>query len=46
MLKIAENQDCEAIWPEEFEQEQSLKEKYTDFYDDVKQPFKYIKEDW
>lgn len=46
MLKIAENQDCEAIWPEDLQQEVSLKEKYTEFYDDIKQPSKYIKEDW
>lgn len=52
LLKIAENQDTEAFEAQDFEEEQKgtspqkYKQKYTDFYDDVKQESKYIKEDW
>lgn len=46
LLKMAENQDCEAFFPEDLQAETSLKQRYSDFYDDIKQPSKYIKEDW
>ena len=51
LLKIAENQDVEAYEPQDFEEEkkdnlQKFKEEYSNFYDDVKQSSKYIKEDW
>jgi len=52
LLKLAEEQDVEAYGIEDFEEEQKLsstqkyKQQYEDFYDDVKQSSKYIKEDW
>ncbi|MBQ3047909.1 MAG: hypothetical protein IJD48_02720 [Clostridia bacterium] len=52
LLKLAEEQDVEAYSMEDFEQEQSVnstekyKQDYQDYYDDVKQASKYIKEDW
>ncbi len=47
LLILAESQDVEAFDESELEQEQlSQKRKYKDFYDDVKQPSDYIKEDW
>lgn len=48
LLKMQEEQDCEAIDERELEENKEIdfKEKYTQYYDDVKQPFKYIKEDW
>ena len=46
----SENFDDDALSEDEIlELEQnktSSKQKYFDFYDDVKQPSKYIKEDW
>ena len=50
LLKLAEKQDVEAYTEEDFEEEktnnQKFKEQYSNFYDDVKQSSKYIKEDW
>ena len=52
LLKLAEQQDVEAYSMDEFEHEQNItdtqkyKQDYQDFYDDVKQSSKYIKEDW
>ena len=50
LLKLAEKQDVEAYTEQDFEEErkenENFKEKYSNFYDDVKQPSKYIKEDW
>lgn len=51
LLKLAEQQDVEAYNSEDFAQEefdatQNFKESYSNFYNDVKQPNKYIKEDW
>lgn len=51
LLKLAELQDCESFDESEFEEINSnktkqFKESYEDFYDDVKQANKYIKEDW
>ena len=43
LLKLAELQDSEAFYEQDFEEN---KDTYADFYDDVKQPSKYIKEDW
>lgn len=51
-LKISENYDEDSIRDDElYEQYKqnaflSSKDKYFDYYDDVKQPSKYIKEDW
>ena len=52
LLRLAEDQDVEAYSIEDFEEENSLtatqkyKKNYEDFYDDIKQSSKYIKEDW
>ena len=50
LLKLAEKQDVEAYEPQDFEEdtskEKKFKENYANFYDDVKQSSKYIKEDW
>lgn len=43
LLKLAELQDSEAFYEQDFEEN---KDTYSDFYDDIKQPNKYIKEDW
>ena len=44
LMKLAENQDSEAFYEQDFEESEQI--KYSDFYDDIKQPSKYIKEDW
>mgnify|MGYP005780802671 FL=1 len=44
LLKLAEFQDSEAFYEEDFEETEA--QKYSDFYDDIKQPKNYIKEDW
>lgn len=52
LLKLSELQDCEAFTESDFEEEnknsnnQKFKKEYEDYYDDVKQQNKYIKEDW
>lgn len=47
LMRLAENTDEDAFEQEDFEQTvRSPKQKYDDFYDDVKQPSRYIKEDW
>ena len=50
LLRLSQEQDVEAYEEQDFEEQEGLKnkfkEKYCDFYDDVKQPSKYIKEDW
>lgn len=47
LMRIAENADEDAFEQEDFpQQKKSSKEVYDDFYDDVKQPSRYIKEDW
>ncbi len=47
LLMLAESQDVEAFEAYELEEEVvDKKKKYKDFYDDVKQPSDYIKEDW
>lgn len=45
LLKMAENEDCEAY---DYADLRPLEQKqsYEDFYNDIKQPKKYIKEDW
>ena len=50
-LLLAENQDVEAFEAHEFEEQskdnlEKYKKEYTEFYNDVKQSSKYIKEDW
>ena len=53
LLKLAEQQDVEAFEPQDFEEAEqqkstahNFKQKYQDFYDDIKQKSNYIKEDW
>jgi len=50
LLRLSQEQDVEAFEEQDFEEQNDAKEqfknKYCDFYDDVKQPSKYIKEDW
>ena len=52
LLKLAEQQDVEAYNIEDFVEEEKTtslekyKKEYQDYYDDVKQSSKYIKEDW
>ena len=51
LLKLQEEQDCEEMDERELEEKtqqdkNNFREKYFEFYDDVKQPCKNIKEDW
>ena len=48
MMRISDNYDDDGIDEEQAanKEEKSEREKYFDFYDDVKQPCKYKKEDW
>lgn len=47
LMRLSENADEDAFEQEDFPQpRKSPKQTYDDFYDDVKQPSRYIKEDW
>lgn len=47
LLKLAELQDDDAYDEQDLsENSNNFKTDYEEFYDDVKQPNKYIKEDW
>ncbi len=50
MMKLSAQMDDDGVIPEEEmdarAERSSDREKYMDYYDDVKQPCKYIKEDW
>ncbi len=47
LMRISENSDEDAFEHDDFESKpKSAKERYDEFYDDVKQPSRYIKEDW
>ncbi len=47
LMRISDNDGEDAFEQDDFIQHvKSSKEKYDDFYDDVKQPSRYIKEDW
>lgn len=50
MMKLSAQMDDDGVIPEEEmdarAEKSSDREKYMDYYDDVKQPCKYIKEDW
>ncbi len=47
LLRLAEEQDCEAINEQDLEEEnRDFKKEYQEFYNDVKQKSKHIKEDW
>ena len=46
-MRLSENADEDAFEQDDFPQrKKSYKDAYDDFYDDVKQPSRYIKEDW
>ena len=47
LMLLAEEQDSEAFEAQDFEtDEQTFEQRYKDFYDDVKRPSDYVKEDW
>ncbi len=48
LMRLSETVDEDAYEREDFEdtKKRSAKEVYDEFYDDVKQPSRYIKEDW
>jgi len=52
LLMLSENEDTEALSSEDIEERElqgkkkNFREEYFEFYDDVKQPCKHIKEDW
>lgn len=47
LLHLAEFCEDDAYEQEDFETNATdAKTAYTDFYDDIKQPSKYLKEDW
>lgn len=48
LMRLSENADEDAFEQEDFPdtRKKTPKETYDDFYDDVKQPSRYIKEDW
>lgn len=50
LLRLAEMQDVEAFDEHDFEESSTnldkFKKDYNNFYNDVKQANKYIKEDW
>ncbi|MCH5161761.1 MAG: hypothetical protein J1G04_06995 [Clostridiales bacterium] len=47
LMRLSETVDEDAFEPDDFpEKKKSDKQLYSEFYDDVKQPSKYIKEDW
>ena len=47
LMRLNDNDGEDAFEQEDFEQNtKSDKERYDEFYDDVKQPSRFIKEDW
>lgn len=47
LMLLADEQDCEAFDAQDFEElPTSKKNRYKEFYNDVKQPSDYVKEDW
>ncbi len=47
LMRLSDNDDDDAFEQEDFDQnKKSRKQIYDDFYDDIKQPSRYIKEDW
>ncbi|NCB48046.1 MAG: hypothetical protein EOM55_00220 [Clostridia bacterium] len=47
LLKLAEKQDCESFEREDFApKKQNFKREYEDFYNDIKQKNKFVREDW
>lgn len=47
LMRLSENADEDAFEQEDFDRRvKTAKERYDEFYDDVKQPSRFIKEDW
>lgn len=47
LMRLSENVDEDAFEQEDFDtRKKTAKETYDEFYDDVKQPSRYITEDW
>ena len=47
LMRLSETVDEDALEREDFDPPaRSPKQIYDDFYDDIKQPSRYIKEDW
>ena len=47
LMLLAEEQDSEAFEAQDFENnDQTFEQRYKEFYDDVKRPADYVKEDW
>lgn len=47
LMRLSDNADEDAFEQEDFPvTKKSAKDAYDEFYDDVKQPSRYIKEDW
>lgn len=46
LMRISDNADEDAFEQEDFPRQKPAKDIYDEFYDDVKQPSRYIKEDW
>ena len=47
LMRLSDNADEDAFEQEDFPVlKKSAKDAYDEFYDDVKQPSRYIKEDW
>ena len=47
LMRLSDNDDEDAFEQEDFPAlKKSAKDAYDEFYDDVKQPSRYIKEDW
>ena len=47
LMRLSELSDEDAYEQEDFDvRKNSSKQAYDEFYDDVKQPSRYIKEDW
>lgn len=45
-MKLSDGEDEDALEHEDFAHPSNFKDDYRAFYDDIKQPSDYIKEDW
>jgi hypothetical protein len=47
LMMLADEQDCESFEEQDLQEQPVDKDQqYKDFYDDIKHPSNYIKEDW
>lgn len=46
LLRLAEKQDSESFERDDFATKKDFKREYEDFYDDIKQKNKFVREDW